>query len=138
MAVPEKEARGGRREGEASRVKPRESSSKLADLLRLFLLGLTCACREAGRVSRFIASPLVSRSRAGLAHERAASVNLERIQRCWLSSRRSFEEKFSYADPSIILKFFRFPFSSFFFLSFRAIPNPRYFTEELGAKERVE
>lgn len=138
MAVPEKEARGGRREGGASRVKPRESSSKLADLLRLFLLGLTCACREAGRVSRFIASPLVSRSRAGLARERAASVNLERIQRCWLSSRRSFEEKFSYADPSIILKFFRFPFSSFFFLSFRAIPNPRYFTEELGAKERVE
>lgn len=89
-------------------------------------------------MSRFIASPLVSRSRAGLARERAASVNLERIQRCWLSSRRSFEEKFSYANPSIILKFFRFPFSSFFFLSFRAIPNPRYFTEELGAKERVE
>ena len=52
---------------------------------------LTCACRAGGRVSRLIASPLVSCSRAGLARERAASVNLERIQGCWVSQ-ATFEE----------------------------------------------
>ena len=42
-------------------------------------------------MSRFIASSLVSCSRASLAREHAASVNLERIQRCWVLQ-ATFEE----------------------------------------------
>lgn len=42
-------------------------------------------------MSRFMASPLISRSRASIARERAASVNLKRIEGCWMLQ-ATFEE----------------------------------------------
>ena len=77
-------------------------------------------------MSRFIASPLVSRSRAGLARERAASVNLERIQRCWLSSRREVSRR-NLVRRSLD-NFYILPFFFFFFslsLSLSLVSNPR-------------
>lgn len=53
-------------------------------------------------MSRFMASPLISRSRASIARERAASVNLKRIEGCWV-----LQETFEEVERWMIGKFVR-------------------------------
>lgn len=99
------------REGEASRVNLANPAPNWLTSFAFFYWYAHVCVPGGGRVSRFIASPLVSRSRAGLARERAASVNLERIQRCRPS--RGELSRRNLVRSIIILKFIPF----FFFAS---------------------